>query len=1257
MSKPTRPSEIKLPQREPTKAPGAAAMPGPESVKVAVRIRPMSQSEQARGCQTVVEQAAPGAPQLLVCGGRTPSDVFSYSYVFPPSTVQSQLYEVAVSPMLHKLFAGYNATILAYGQTSSGKTFTMGTHFAGEVDSSVGVIPRAINDIFRLMADGTAEVATHVDTRVTCSYIEVYQDQVFDLLAEKPAGTERQPVDIREAVGGDIILQGLTEVAAGGVQSAFDCLARGSLGRVVRATAMNNVSSRSHAIFTLTLHHTARDDPAVVTRSKFHLVDLAGSERSKKTDTTGDRFKEGVQINKCLLALGNVITALGSSAGAAGKMHIPYRSSKLTRLLQDSLGGNSYTLMIACVSPADYNLSETYSTLRYANRVCKIKNKPIVNQDPQQARIKQLEAIVQDLRVEVMMLKSGREGCPPTTDKDGTFRVPQPVHSPLVRGLTETQLLRSPRSSEAGSASDPSAGYQKLQEANRCLQKQLQATMHELEVHEERSMLAEKLLEDIEQLLGREAQPGEDGLRQELARLLAAHQDEVYSLGSQSAAYGPPLSRMIRLSTAGAGVDDPLRTEEFERKSEFHTQQQIRIHGELTQLKRELALKEELHRKCQGNSAAVQSYTSRRERELTEQLHEYEGQMRSLESQLAELNALLDNTKASEKRSKLAEERRRKVQQLEAELAEMRQKSARQAKLLKLHEKDAERIAGLSSEIQQMKATRVKLLKTLRTESESFRQWRASREKEITQLKAKDRKQQYQLQKLESTYSMQKRIMQRKMDETIQVNKRLKATLERQQRSKTAAGARDRAAMRGAEAARWVKQELELICNTVEATVTLSVLRAQRAQEVKKIKQMEGQCAELPEGGAEYQRLRQDIQQCQLDLDYRNAQIVDLQTKLHTIDTDSQVAAFGEGLAKLPEARDAFQRLLEQLVQTHTRLIETRFQLVDLQATGDCQEEELAQARAQLEAADQQYREEVVQLEKRYEDKLALLLMQRTGGAAAAAAAATAAPTNGTGAEGEEVEEEAGTGAVHEEAIRRIEQLRDELELYKRSAQMLRRQLDETTKRPVRKRRMPNHLLDPDFDTELDLEFLEDEYYQAGGSDDDNPELDPDFRGTPLHKRKKSMSIREGLLSSTIQSNASTVGRAATGGGSASCSCSGNCGSRRCGCHKQDSLCGASCRCPPTCVNRIGEGDPAAALDVSDGSTVAPVEDTNAAANATVDRPKQAVVDQPDNKENRTDGTFLIPNELTQEQLEDREKLDILEYVAKYRKRRPLLDI
>uniref|UniRef100_A0A182KE85 Kinesin motor domain-containing protein n=1 Tax=Anopheles christyi TaxID=43041 RepID=A0A182KE85_9DIPT len=1204
-------------------------MSGPECVKVAVRIRPMSQSELARGCQTVIEQAAPDAPQLLVCGGRTPSDIFSYSYVFSPSTMQSQLYEVSVAPMLHKLFAGYNATILAYGQTSSGKTFTMGTHFSGEMDSSVGVIPRAINDIFRMIADGTGATTVPVDTRVVCSFIEVYQDQVYDLLAEKAGGTERQPVEIREAVGGDILLQGLTEVPAQSEQGAFDCLTRGSLGRVVRATAMNNVSSRSHAIFTLTLLHTSRDDPTVVTRSKFHLVDLAGSERSKKTATTGDRFKEGVEINKCLLALGNVITALGTNAGP-GKVHIPYRSSKLTRLLQDSLGGNSYTLMIACVSPADYNLSETYSTLRYAYRVCKIKNKPIINQDPQQARIKHLEAIIQDLRVEVLSLKSGHTGNG-TIQQDGEFRAPKPVHSPLVRGLTETNLLRSPRRGENGQG-DTSTSYQKLQETNRQLQLQLRSTMHELETNEMRAMSAEKLLEDIEQVLTKTGNTEEVEIRGKLLSLLTAYKDEVLTLDNQSAASAPRLSSLFHSAN---GANDGGCADELERKSEFHTQQQMRIHNELSQLKRELALKEELHRKCQGNSSAFQSFNDRREQELTKQLRDYEGQIRSLEVQLTDLNALLENTKASEKRSKLAEERRRKVQQLETELAELRQKSTRQAKLLKLNEKDAERIAGLSGEIQQMKVTRVKLLKTLRTESENFRQWRLTREKEITQLKAKDRKLQFRLQKLESTHTLEKRIMQRKMDETILVNKRLKATLDRRQRNTSAGSTRDRSVLRGPEAARWIKHELELIYNTVDATVTLSMLCSQRAQQMQKIHELRTQRTELIERADEgadtveqINQLKAEIIRLQTDQDYRNAQICDLQERIHVNDVECQVAAFGEGLAKLPEKREAFQRLLEQLVQSQTRLVETRIHLVELQATNDCQEEALAQAHTQYQAAEQQYREEVVQLEKRYEDKLSLLLMQRAAGGGAAAS-------------------NDGNEDVHEEAIRRIEQLRDELELYKRSAEMLREQLDQATTLPKRKRRPPASMLNSEMEYDVMADDLEEYIYPS----DDDQERDPDFRGTPLHKRSKVVSIREGLLSSTLQSNNSTMNKAAGG----SCCCAGNCSTRRCGCHKQGNICSAACKCPANCVNRtlaaIGATD-SAPLDDSNNSTTdaAVTGEANISSNATVDRPVE-------NKENKMDGTFTIPDQMTQQQLEDRDKLDILDYVAKYRKRRPLLDI
>uniref|UniRef100_A0A182M2Q0 Kinesin motor domain-containing protein n=1 Tax=Anopheles culicifacies TaxID=139723 RepID=A0A182M2Q0_9DIPT len=1194
-------------------------MSGPECVKVAVRIRPMSQAEQARGCQTVVEQAALDHPQILVCGGRTPSDVFSYSYVFPPAAIQSQLYEQSVAPLLTKLLDGYNATILAYGQTSSGKTFTMGTDFTGEMSPNIGVIPRAIIDIFRMIGDDSEGApCANKNTHITCSFIEVYQDNVYDLLEDK-SGTERQAIEIREAVGGDIILQGLTEIEAATEQSAFNCLVRGSTSRVVRATAMNNVSSRSHAIFTLTIQQTSRDDPSKVTRSKFHLVDLAGSERSKKTATTGDRFKEGVEINKCLLALGNVITALGTNSGS-GKMHIPYRSSKLTRLLQDSLGGNSYTLMIACVSPADYNLSETYSTLRYAYRVCKIKNKPIVNQDPQQARIKELEATVQDLRLHILSLKNGHNGADTQNSEYSTETVKRLT---FTRGMSEIDI-RSPRKGDSGQPPASFADICVLQNQNHRLEKQLQLTLHELGSHELRAVTAEKLLEDIEQVLAKYAGNGTDGnnapetvgegeMRSEICTLLSKYKDEVFAQGLSSI-------------TTPQDINRPPESEEIERKSKYHTQEQMRIHEELSQLKRELALKEELHRKCTDNNSVVHILTSKRERELTDHLRKYEEQIRGMEEQLTELNALLENTKAGEKRSKLAEERRRKVQQLESELAVLRQKSLRQAKMLKLNEKDAQRIAGLSSEIQQMKVTRVKLLKALRTESDNFRQWRLNREKEIIQLKAKDRKREVQLKKLESTYTLQKHIMQRKMDETIMVNKRLKATLERRQRNPSTA---DRSAMRGADAARWIKHELELIFNTVEASVTLKMLRTQRTQQMKKRNLLRTQLTELGGGedgdGADgtmddrqHQRveLEEELRQCETDLEYRNAQIADLQQKIHTMDTETQLTTLGEGLACLPETRDAFQRLLEQLVQTHTCLFEARFELVELQATGECQEEALAQTRAQLQQVEQQYKEKVVQLERTYEEKLSFLLMQRAAGGSV--------PVGSN----DEDTTATHTDTVHEEAIQRIEQLREELESYKLTVQILQEQ-QQANVPSRRKCKLPTRLEDHDMDIDMD------EYEDEELSDDSQlneqleKELDPDFRGTPLNKRKKSMSIREGLmpnktLNTTIH-----------------CSCSGNCGTKRCGCQKHGMLCHPACKCPPSCVNRQ-------LSSISERESM-PMDVTNDSASA-------SGTAEPPIKQEDKENTYTIPSNPAPVK-DERDELDILDYVAKYRKRKPLLDI
>ncbi|CAM1309470.1 KIF4A (predicted) [Pycnogonum litorale] len=174
-------------------------------------------------------------------------------------------------------------------------------------------------------------------------------------------------------------------------------LQRGSLARSTGSTAMNAHSSRSHAIFTINLEKLSKGNPDDQTRAKFHLVDLAGSEKANRTQAQGERFKEGVNINKGLLALGNVINSLCDKSS-----HVPYRDSKLTRLLQDSLGGNSHTVMIARVSPADYNIEKTLNTIRYADRARKIKNKPIVNRDPQSIEINNLKQLIGQLKSQLL---------------------------------------------------------------------------------------------------------------------------------------------------------------------------------------------------------------------------------------------------------------------------------------------------------------------------------------------------------------------------------------------------------------------------------------------------------------------------------------------------------------------------------------------------------------------------------------------------------------------------------------------------------------------------------------------------------------------------------------------------------------------------------------------------------------------------------------------------------------------------------------
>ncbi|KAG0178138.1 hypothetical protein DFQ28_006281 [Apophysomyces sp. BC1034] len=275
-----------------------------------------------------------------------------------------------------------------------------------------GIVPRCIVELFRTLQNRAENPDFTYEVYV--SFLELYNEELIDLLNpqnKRKSNSHNTEVSIREDIAGNIYWSGVKEERCHGPEELLGFLAQGSLCRTTGSTEMNTVSSRSHAIFSVILKQTRPDDDDETKElrsitSKFHFVDLAGSERLKRTNAQGDRAREGIAINSGLLALGNVISALGDETRRAA--HVPYRDSKLTRLLQDSLGGNSQTLMLACVSPADTNFMETLNTLKYANRARNIKNRVTINQDfaGSSIEVNQLRALVSRLRMEIAALRA-----------------------------------------------------------------------------------------------------------------------------------------------------------------------------------------------------------------------------------------------------------------------------------------------------------------------------------------------------------------------------------------------------------------------------------------------------------------------------------------------------------------------------------------------------------------------------------------------------------------------------------------------------------------------------------------------------------------------------------------------------------------------------------------------------------------------------------------------------------------------------------
>ncbi|CAH8387090.1 unnamed protein product [Eruca vesicaria subsp. sativa] len=371
------------------------------NVQVILRCRPLSEEEARLHTPVVIScnehRREVAATQSIA--GKHIDRHFAFDKVFGPASQQKDLYDQAICPIVFEVLEGYNCTIFAYGQTGTGKTYTMeggARKKNGEFPSDAGVIPRAVKQIFDILEAQGAEYSMKV------TFLELYNEEISDLLA--PEETTKFVVDekskksiaLMEDGKGSVFVRGLEEEIVSTANEIYKILEKGSAKRRTAETLLNKQSSRSHSIFSITIHikENTPEGEEMIKCGKLNLVDLAGSENISRSGAREGRAREAGEINKSLLTLGRVINALVEHSG-----HIPYRDSKLTRLLRDSLGGKTKTCVIATISPSIHCLEETLSTLDYAHRAKNIKNKPEINQKMMKS------AVMKDLYSEIDRLK------------------------------------------------------------------------------------------------------------------------------------------------------------------------------------------------------------------------------------------------------------------------------------------------------------------------------------------------------------------------------------------------------------------------------------------------------------------------------------------------------------------------------------------------------------------------------------------------------------------------------------------------------------------------------------------------------------------------------------------------------------------------------------------------------------------------------------------------------------------------------------
>ncbi|KAG8369179.1 hypothetical protein BUALT_Bualt15G0124300 [Buddleja alternifolia] len=857
-----------------------------QCVRVAVNIRPLVTSELLVGCTDCIT-VYPAEKQVQIG-----SHAFTFDNIFGSKGCPSlSIFDDCVAPLVDALFSGYNGTVLAYGQTGSGKTYTMGTNYNGE-EQRGGVIPKVMDTIFSKVET----MKESIEFLIRVSFIEIFKEEVFDLLEPNPPTLfksdmssmvkttcpARVPIQIRERVSGGITLAGVTEAEVRTKEEMASYLLQGSLSRATGSTNMNSQSSRSHAIFTISMeqrrisHSSIGDDVGDdVLVAKLHLVDLAGSERAKRTGADGMRLQEGIHINKGLLALGNVISALGDDKKRKEGGHVPYRDSKLTRILQarmcspspprcpliksqdtctkfccmDSLGGNCKTVMIACISPADTNAEETLNTLKYANRARNIQNKAIINRDPAAAQLQRMRSQIEQLQSELLYLRGDSSNAPSEEIKILKHKVSL-LEASKMELLEELQKSRMSYEHLSQRAIDAQV------ERDRLIMKIESASNGK--ALDENGIESDKDFDMVKSYITKIQE-----LEDELIRIRNSNclRRENYADSHDSEDDDMIHSRNSHLLDSDRKtIEIDGMVEDVEKELE-HSSLQEKLDMELKELDKRLEQKEaEMKRFASTDTSVLKQHYERKVQDL-------ELEKRTLQKEIEELRKNLSNISCNSDDSaqKLKEEYLQKLNALETQVAQLKKKQDAQAQLLRQKQKSDEAAKRLQDEIHRIKTQKVQLQQKIKQESEQFRQWKASREKEVLQLKKEGRRNEYEMHKLLALNQRQKQVLQRKTEEAAMATKRLKELLDSRKASREAHGTGSNKSLGIQALVQTIEHELEVTVGVHE--VRSEIKRQERekaimAEEIRRLeeealfeKQNLSECPETMSPGARKSRI------------------------------------------------------------------------------------------------------------------------------------------------------------------------------------------------------------------------------------------------------------------------------------------------------------------------------------------------------------------------------------------------------------------